>query len=75
MPTIQRFDFFKVEIRYRDHLPPHVHVLARDGREVLVDIEELTVTGNIARHELGSVLEWMHTNRAMLKEQWKRYHP
>ena len=75
MPTVQKFDAFKVEIRYRDHLPPHVHVLSRDGREVLIEIESLRITGNIPAHALGEVLEWIRKQRPMLLETWKRYHP
>ncbi len=37
MPTLQRFASFKLEIRFRDHLPPHVHVLAADRRELLFE--------------------------------------
>lgn len=75
MPTLQKFVSFKLEIRFRDHLPPHVHVLAADRREVLIAIESLSITGDIPRHELGEVLAWMRDNRNMLLEAWKRYHP
>lgn len=75
MPTVQKFAAYKVEIRFRDHLPPHVHVLSRDGREALVEIESLALTGSLPRHELGEVLEWIRANRALLLETWKRYHP
>lgn len=75
MPTLQRFASFKLEIRFRDHLPPHVHVLAADRREVLIEIESLSITGDIPPHELGEVLAWMRGNRELLFEAWTRYHP
>jgi hypothetical protein len=40
MPTLYRFPNGKIEIRTRDHLPPHVHVLLNDGREVLVHLAD-----------------------------------
>lgn len=75
MPTLQRFSSFKVEIRYRDHLPPHVHVLSCDRREVLVEIETLAVVGNIPRRELAAVLAWIAANRDALMREWRKCHP
>lgn len=70
MPTLKRFPSFKIEIRYRDHLPPHVHVLSRDRREVLIELETLAVTGNLAE-----VLTWIADNRGELMTIWRNYHP
>ena len=75
MPTLKRFPSFKIEIRYRDHLPPHVHVLSRDRREVLVELETLAVTGNIPRHDLAEVLAWIADTRGELMTIWRNYHP
>lgn len=67
---MKRFPSFKIEIRYRDHLPPHVHVLSRDRREVLIELETLAVTGNLAE-----VLTWIADNRGELMTIWRNYHP
>ena len=75
MPILKRFPSFKVEIRYRDHLPPHVPVLSRDRREVLVELETLAVAGNIPRHELAEVLAWIADNRGELLGIWSNCHP
>ena len=69
---MKRFPSFKIEIRYRDHLPPHVHVLSRDRRE---ELETLAVTGNIPRHDLAEVLTWIADNRGELMTIWRNYHP
>lgn len=75
MPTLKRFPALKIEMRYRDHLPPHVHVLSRERREALIEIETLAVVGNIPLRELGEALAWVADNRAELLETWRRYHP
>ena len=61
-------------MRFRDHLPPHVHVVTVDRREALIEIESLAVTGNIPRRELEEALAWIRENRVMLLETWERYH-
>ena len=74
MPTLQKFISSKIEMRFRDHLPPHVHVVTADRREALIVIESLAVTGNIPRRELGEALAWIRENRTLLLETWERYH-
>lgn len=75
MPTLHRFVSCKLEIRYRDHLPPHVHVLMADRREALIELASLKIIGDIPARELGDVLSWIENNRDMLLETWNRYHP
>ena len=74
MPTLQKFASCKVEIRFRDHLPPHVHVVTADRREALVEIEALQVTGNIPLRDLAIPLAWIADNKAFLMEQWRLIH-
>jgi len=33
MPRIQSFDSCQININLRDHMPPHFHVIVKDGRE------------------------------------------
>lgn len=75
MPTLTRFPALKIEMRYRDHLPPHVHVLSRERREALIEIETLAVVDNIPLRELDEALAWGADNRAELLETWRRFHP
>lgn len=75
MPTLKRFPTLKVEMRCRDHLPPHVHILSSDRREVLVEIETRKVVGNIPLRELAEALAWVADNQAELLTIWRRLHP
>jgi len=48
MPTLQRFSDSRVLMYLGDHPPPHVHVVLRDGRDCIVEIESLLVIGKLA---------------------------
>ena len=39
MPRVHSFDSCWINIYPKDHMPPHFHVLASDGREWLVRID------------------------------------
>lgn len=39
MPRIQSFDSCQININPKDHMPPHFHVIVKDGREWLVRID------------------------------------
>ncbi len=61
VPTLIRFPTCKIEVRPRDHRPPHVHVLFADGREALVDLASGQVTSRrkIRATELAEALAWI----------------
>lgn len=40
MPRIRTFDSCQINVNFKDHLPPHFHVIANDGREWLVRIDD-----------------------------------
>jgi hypothetical protein len=74
MPTIQKFSSCHVEMRYRDHLPPHVHIVMSDGRQALVELESLRVIADFSRREMQEALEWIRAERRKLLAMWERYH-
>jgi hypothetical protein len=39
MPILQQFSASRILMYAGNHLPPHIHVKLRDGREYIVDIE------------------------------------
>lgn len=41
MPTVRRFDRCRIEMYFRDHPPPHFHVVTRSNERVAVLIETL----------------------------------
>lgn len=75
MPTIKRFATCRIELRFRDHLPPHVHVLTGDGRDAMVIIHAPSIVGPVKRHEIREALAWIVANEENVFTQWKELHP
>jgi hypothetical protein len=75
MPTLQRFADGRVLMYLGDHPPPHVHVVLRDGRDAIVEIESLLVVGKLAARELSAALNWIAAERTFLLDEWQRYNP
>lgn len=51
-----------------DHPPPHTHILMRDGRECLVYLDDLVVTGRVSAREIQNELQWISLHRRQLYE-------
>jgi hypothetical protein len=74
MPTIKRFSYCRIEIRPRDHKPPHFHVVLADGRDCLVEIDTLDMIGPVRAEEIIQPLEWARENKQLLMEEWEKWH-
>ena len=57
----------------RDHLPPHVHVLLKDGREVLVLLEtgKLIMRQKVRTDEIAEARDWIAARRLELIQLFK----
>lgn len=67
MPVVQRFANCVVRINFKDHAPPHFHVVMNDGREVWVRIETTEIIhGRIAEREISEAIDWAKVNRTFL---------
>jgi hypothetical protein len=75
IPTIKRLTNRRIEIRPRDHMSPHFHVVAADGRNCTVEIESLQVTGPVRAVEITAALQRARDNKERLMEEWKKWHP
>ncbi|MCH8544925.1 MAG: DUF4160 domain-containing protein [Alcanivorax sp.] len=76
MPTIHRSADWKICLYAADHLPPHFHVVLRDGREALVEISTLAaIRGGISRRLLSDALAWAAENRSELERKWQELNP
>ncbi len=67
MPVIKRFNNCVLRINFKDHAPPHFHVVMNDGREVWVKIDSLEIIhGKIAQREIAEALVWAATQQYFL---------
>lgn len=72
MPTYKRFDNFKIDMRSRDHNPPHFHMIGPDFH-ALVDIQTLQVIeGTYERKALAEAVTWAADQTEALMTEWRR---
>jgi hypothetical protein len=72
MPTISIFFGIIIEMYWRDHAPPHIHVW-HQGRTAIVSI----ATGEVMKGKLPNkarriVRDWVDDHRAELMANWER---
>lgn len=72
MPTISIFLGFVVQMYWRDHPPPHVHVFYQ-GFEALIVIETGDVlAGGLPPGALRLIRAWVGRRRVELLANWER---
>jgi len=73
MPTIYRTANWRIAMYAGDHLPPHFHILTRDGHEAQVEIATLTLmAGAVTPRILRAALDWAGEHRPLLAAEWDR---
>ncbi len=65
---------FRLELRERDHLPPHVH-LTGGGVDVRIDIATFACTGSCPQDIRDEAVAWVEAHAAGLLKEWKKWHP
>jgi hypothetical protein len=72
LPTIAYFFGIAVAIYYRDHNPPHIHVVYQ-GYEALIAIEDARVLrGRLPPTVMLIIRKWVVLRRNELIENWGR---
>ena len=67
MSVIKRFNNCTLRINFKDHAPPHFHIVMNDGREVWIKIATLEIIhGKIAQREIAEALAWAATQQYFL---------
>lgn len=74
MPTVKRFNRCRIEMYFKDHPPPHFHVITRSEERVLFVIETLAVlAGSADWRDVAEALAWAEGNRPTLRRLWRQY--
>ena len=59
---------------FRDHSPPHFHIITRSDERVAVLIETLGIMAGAADgRDLEEALAWAGNNRETLRRLWRQY--
>ena len=76
MTTKYRFrDKYRIQLREKDHPPPHVHLIG-GGVEVMLSLETVEVmTGKAPPLIIKEALAWVAAHQVQLLEDWKRCYP
>ena len=69
MPTVARFDGLKINM-YRDHNPPHVHVIVGDEEALVVIATGALLEGSVPAKKLAAAREYIAANREALMTKW-----
>jgi hypothetical protein len=67
MPTVERFNRCRIEMYFKDHAPPHFHVITTSNERISVVIESLEVLAGAADSPRAM---W---NRDTLRRLWRQY--
>ena len=74
MPTVMRFERCRITMYFKDHAPPHFHVITSSDERVTVVIESLAIlAGNADTRDVAEALEWAKNNRETLRDLWQQY--
>lgn len=73
-PTVLRVGNLRIVIYFRDHQPPHVHVIG-PGQEAVFEIENLRCISSygFSFQMLRRIQEYLKPRRSALVEFWNDY--
>jgi hypothetical protein len=75
MTTKHRFrNKYRLELRERDHLPPHVHLVG-GSVNMRISLETFECVGACPRDLQAEAVAWVEAHREQLMEEWKKWHP
>jgi hypothetical protein len=76
MSTKYRFkNTYRIQLRERDHPPPHVH-LTGGGVDVVLSLETVEVMmGRAPPLIIKEALDWVRSHQVQLLEDWQRCYP
>jgi hypothetical protein len=65
---------YRLEIRERDHGPPHCHLVGGEV-DILIELGTLRCHGTWPRGLKAEVLAWVQDHLQDLWKEWQRWHP
>jgi Domain of unknown function (DUF4160) len=74
MPAVKQFNRCRITMYFKDHAPPHFHVITNSNERVAVVIESLVVlAGSADARDIAEALDWARDNRESLRGLWREY--
>ena len=71
MPEISRFYGIVIQMFYKNHEPPHIHITHNEYK-AKVSIKELKLlSGEFPRRGLQLILDWIELHKEELLKEWE----
>lgn len=75
MPVLVRLRYCVIAMYFRDHNPPHFHIVTPES-EAQMTIASLSILeGAVDRRAEREAREWASANRATLEAKWREFNP
>jgi len=73
MPLLKDFGSFHIRMYFRDHNPPHVHVVSADETVLIGIADGAILRGTIRTASLREAQDWIAGNRDVLLAKWMEF--
>ena len=73
MPVLKDFGGYQIRMYFRDHNPPHVHVVSANETALVSITDGSVIRGSIQNTILRNAQEWIAAHRTMLMEKWEEF--
>ena len=73
MPTLRDFGSFQIRMYFKDHNPPHVHVVCPDKTVLLGIVDGTVIRGKIGAAMLRTARAWVAEHNQELLAKWKEF--
>ncbi|MEZ4686636.1 MAG: DUF4160 domain-containing protein [Bacteroidia bacterium] len=75
MPLIKSLGSIKICMYFRDHNPPHFHILYAEYEELITISTLTTYAGKVPAAQRKKVISWAQENQQFLIGQWNILNP
>jgi hypothetical protein len=73
MPTLWDFGSFQIRMYFKDHNPPHVHVVSPDETALVRIADGVVIRGELDAAMLRQARMWVAENRDELLVRWAEF--
>ena len=72
MPTVERFNRCRIKMYFKDHAPPHFHIVTT-VTNVYLWLSNRSKYWRADSRDVTEALTWAKTNRDTLRRLWREY--
>jgi len=73
MPTLRDFGNFQIRIYFKDHNPPHVHLVSPEETALVRIADGVVIRGAIDASMLARARTWVAEHKSELLAKWTEF--